>query len=175
MFLDLGPAGRARIWLDEVAESEGEPTGALEDELTSHTRGWFLIDEVSIELFSSGGERPRYGLLGCRFARSNTGGTRLRALTRPAGSGPVFGEALGGDGDAVRWGLSEDFARSVLAGAKEGLRARGSVPAGQLAFTVAACGEARSDAKLFQQLGHLCVRLLDLSIETDEDGAARVV
>jgi hypothetical protein len=175
MFLDLGPVGRARIWLDEVAESRGEPAGAMEDEFTSDTRGWFLLDEVSIELHWSRGEKPGYGLLGCTFVRSNTGGARLRVSTRPAGSGPIFDQPLSGDGDVVRWGLPEDFGRSVLAGAKEGLRARGSAPAGQLNFTVAACGEDGSDAALFQRLGHLCVRMLDLSIETDEDGAARLV
>jgi hypothetical protein len=175
MFIDLGPAGRARIWLDEVAESRGKPAGAMEDEFTSDTRGWFLLDEVSIELSWSRGERRGYGLLGCTFVRSNTGGVRLRALTCPAGSGPVHDENLNGDGDAVRWGLPEAFGGSVLLGAKEALRARGSAPAGQLIFTAAACGEAGSDAALFQRLGHLCVRMLDLSIETDEEGAARLV
>lgn len=175
MVLDLGPAGRARLWLDEVAESPVEPADLVEDEFTSETRGWFLLDEVSIELCWNRAGRPAYGLLGCAFSRSNTGGTRLRAGTRAAGSGPVHAGALCADGDVVRWGLPPEFGRSVLAGAKEGLRGRGSAPAGELSFTAAACSAERSDAELFRRLGECCVRLLDQPIELDEFGATRLL
>ncbi|MEX1023842.1 MAG: hypothetical protein WD226_02090 [Planctomycetota bacterium] len=173
MFLDLGDFGRARIWLDELPDAPAVDQEALEGSVEAAERGWFLLDEVAIELQLTRSGHPAYGLLGCVFERANTGGTLVRVpVERSGGERPRFTEAF--SSNSVTFGLSAEQAAGVLAGALSGVEARGTTPAGTLVFQVAA-SQTRSDAAIFAHLGQLCVRLLELSIEADEDSAAAFV
>ena len=172
MMLDLGSLGSARLWLDEIAESPLETDRWHEDEIPAGERGWFLLDEVSIELLLERPEGRAYGLLGAQFERSHTEGTRLAVRL---GEGPDYAESLAAPHGGATFGCSDECAAAALAGAKRAVVARGTTPAGKVAFTVAAASPELSDPALFERLGALAIQLLDMTIEADEEGATAAI
>lgn len=187
MNLDLAQLGQGRIWLDDVAEAELPLDQALRLDHDPPERGWFLLDEAAIEVAlsrplpsspsagSPAGTGSCYGLLGCAFERANTGGTTLVVPIGESPAAPHLAEALAASDGSPRCALDEAQAQAVLDGARSELVRRGPTPSGTLTFHVAATTAASADPLLFRRLGALCVRLLDVPIEADEDHCATLV
>ena len=175
MFLELAQLGIGRIWLDDVAEAELPVDRRVQIEVDPPERGWFLLDEVAIEVALTADAIQGYGLLGCAFERANTGGTTLVAHVGESSDAPHLADALQGSVTDQRCRLDEEQAHAVLEGARDELVRRGSSPAGTLAFHVALTSASATDPALLARLGALCVRLMDVSIEADEETCASLV
>ena len=177
MFLELGSTGQARVWLDETATSHWHKEESLCESVSAASRGWFLLDEVSIEVLLSEGTGTTYGLLGCSFERSPVQDNSLALRIEPASPARAapYPEALGDTAVQTVSCLPPELGPAILAGAQQALGERGSIPAGALVFATAACRPDDCDHRFFKRLGALCVQLLDLPIEADEDTCSALV
>jgi len=165
----LSKERRARVWFDGSPENAVRMVGATQfcRRIGPTSDSKYVGRSVTVELFVPLGGRFVYGLLGCEATGENNSTVDVIAQTA-SGSGLQFNDSLAGELDFVRWGLAEEYAKSVLDGATRAASLFSAPPVNTIQFSIAAHGEIGSTESIFERLSIAAIGLLTFPIRTDD-------
>lgn len=172
--IDLGLQGKARIWEDEIFFFPQNFIGNdlpifyhIVDErretiLDDTKTGVLSLRQVMIEILAPLGARFLYGCLGAMFIPHNSGKLVL-TVSISSESEPQLNNSLASSLDIVRNGISEEYASSIVEGAKLKLQETGIshiFGSGLIWFHLGAFGEIGSSRAFFHDLAYAVIELM---------------
>jgi hypothetical protein len=170
---ELGRYGKARVWFGEQPELRSETVQILRRsvELPVGVPGHAGL--AAAEVWRYVGGRCEYALLGAQFLPlPEIGRVDVRVAVSPDGQEPVPWALGTSFGDVARAGLTAEFAPIVLDEACEADALR-HLGGGILRFECAAVADMYSNARTFQRLASINVRLLSLDPKTTTEAELR--
>ncbi|WGV27650.1 hypothetical protein [Halotia branconii] len=168
--LDLGLAGKARIWQDEPSYFPRDSRTVfypVVDEkiltiLDNAKIGSIFPRKVMIEILTPLGARFLYGCLGAIFEPNDSGKLILK-ISISTESERQLNTSLASSLDIVRVGITEEYACSILEGARLKLQESGvsdMFGSGEISFNLGAFGEIGSSKAFFHDLAYAVVEVI---------------
>jgi len=168
--LDLGLTGKARIWQDEPLCFPGDSRPVfypviyerIVNILDNAKIGLISQRKVMIEILTPLGGRFLYGCLGAIFERNNSGKLVLK-VSISTESERQLNTSLASSLDIVRVGITEEYAPSIIEGARLKLQESGVreiFGSGEISFSLGAFGEIGSSKAFFHDLAYGVIEVI---------------
>jgi hypothetical protein len=171
--IDLGLQGKARIWEEQplvfpVFPGDYIPVchqvvdERIETILDDTKTGVLSLRQVMIEILAPLGARFLYGCLGAMFIPNNSGKLVLEVWISTE-SERQLNNSLASSLDVVRNGITEEYASSIVEGAKLKLQETGIsniFGSGEIYFRRGAFGEIGSSRAFFHDLAYAVIQLM---------------
>lgn len=168
--LDLGLTGKARIWQDEPLYFPGDSQPVfypviderIEIILDNIKIGSFSKRGVMIEILAPLGARFLYGCLGAIFEPNDSGKLVLKVSISTEFERQL-NTTLASSLDIVRVGITEEYAPSVVDGAKLKLQETGVsniFGSGEISFRWGGFGEIGSSKAFFHDLAYAIIEVI---------------
>lgn len=168
--IDLSLQGKARIWQDELFCFPGNYLPVfypvlderIETIIDDTKTGLLSQRQVMIEILAPLGARFLYGCLGAMFIPNNSGKLVL-TVSISTESERQLNNSLASSLDVVRNGITEEYASSIVDGAKLKLQETGishKLGSGEICFRRGAFGEIGSSRAFFHDLAYAVIQLM---------------